>query len=97
MSGEAGESPEYDYPRTNSGPLCRADESGYLDSTDVFCPFLSGPRLHVPERLLVGHDTAARFLRQPAGDKAACVLCQYEAEPTEERRQRVIAALGSPS
>lgn len=33
---------EYDYPRTNSGPLCRAEESGYLDSTDVFCPFAPG-------------------------------------------------------
>lgn len=31
--------PDYEYPRTNSGPLCHADESGYLDSTDVFCPF----------------------------------------------------------
>lgn len=31
--------PEYDYPRTNSGPLCSAEESGYLASTDVFCPF----------------------------------------------------------
>ena len=31
--------PENDYPRTNSGPLCHANESGYLDSTDVFCPF----------------------------------------------------------
>lgn len=29
----------YDYPETNSGPLCHAEESGYLDSTDVFCPF----------------------------------------------------------
>lgn len=35
--------PEYDYSRTNSGPLCGAVESGYLDSTDVFCPFLPGP------------------------------------------------------
>jgi hypothetical protein len=34
---------EYDYPRTNSGPLCRAEETGYLDSAGVFCPFLSGP------------------------------------------------------
>jgi|HubBroStandDraft_2_1064218.scaffolds.fasta_scaffold384362_1 hypothetical protein len=33
----------YDYPRTNSGPLCGAEESGYLDSTDVFCPFVPGP------------------------------------------------------
>jgi hypothetical protein len=31
--------PECDYPRTNSGPLCHASESGYLDSTDVYCPF----------------------------------------------------------
>jgi hypothetical protein len=39
----AQQEPEYDYPRTNSGPLCRAEENGYLDSTDVFCPFLPGP------------------------------------------------------
>jgi hypothetical protein len=31
--------PEYDYPKTNSGPRCQAGESGYLDSTGVFCPF----------------------------------------------------------
>jgi hypothetical protein len=30
---------EYDYPLTNSGPLCNAEESGYLASTDVYCPF----------------------------------------------------------
>jgi hypothetical protein len=35
--------PKRDYPRTNSGPLCHAEESGYLDRTDVFCPFLPGP------------------------------------------------------
>jgi hypothetical protein len=40
---EAGEDPACDYPRTNSGPLCHAEESGYLDSTDVFCPFQAGP------------------------------------------------------
>jgi hypothetical protein len=34
--------PGYDYPLTDSGPLCRAEESGYLDSTDVFCPFAAG-------------------------------------------------------
>lgn len=39
-AGAAG-LPEYDYPRTNSGPLCRAEETGQLDSTDVFCPFAS--------------------------------------------------------
>jgi len=30
---------ERQYPEKNSGPLCRAEESGYLDSTDVYCPF----------------------------------------------------------
>lgn len=30
---------EYDYPKTDSGPLCNASESGYLDSADVYCPF----------------------------------------------------------
>lgn len=29
----------YDYPLTNSGPSCNAEESGYLDRTDVYCPF----------------------------------------------------------
>jgi hypothetical protein len=45
MSGMA-EPPEYDYPRTNSGPLCRAEESGYLDSTDVYCPFSPDGKCH---------------------------------------------------
>ena len=31
--------PKPSYPETNSGPLCHAEESGYLASTDVFCPF----------------------------------------------------------
>jgi len=35
--------PAYDYPRTNSGPRCHAEETGYLDSTDVFCPFAAEP------------------------------------------------------
>lgn len=38
MTNTDGE-PEYDYPQTDSGPLCHAEESGYLDSTDVHCPF----------------------------------------------------------
>lgn len=33
--------PEYGHPQTNSVPLCHAEESGYLDSTDVWCPFAS--------------------------------------------------------
>lgn len=39
---EAVVAPRPEYPQVNSGPLCRAEESGYLDSTDVFCPFASG-------------------------------------------------------
>ena len=42
---------------------------------------------------LSGHDTAAAFLGQSAGDKAACVVCQYEQQPTSERRAAVIEAL----
>lgn len=46
---------------------------------------------------LLGHDKAAAVMGQPPGDKTACVLCQYEAEPTSERRQAVIAAIGTGS
>jgi hypothetical protein len=35
--------PRTEYPEVNSGPECRAEESGYLASTDVFCPFIPGP------------------------------------------------------
>lgn len=42
---------------------------------------------------LLGHDKAAAVLGQPAGDKTACLICQYEARPTEEARQRVVEAL----
>lgn len=35
------------YPEGNSGPLCRAEETGYLDSTDVFCPFASDMQCHL--------------------------------------------------
>lgn len=38
-AGEVSVEETYDYPKTNSGPRCNAEESGYLDSTDVFCPF----------------------------------------------------------
>lgn len=42
---------------------------------------------------LLGHDKAATVLGQPAGDKAACVICQYERDPTPENKQRVEDAL----
>jgi hypothetical protein len=43
---------------------------------------------------LLGHDKAAAALGVPAGDKDTCLICAYEAEPTEERRQAVIDAIG---
>lgn len=42
---------------------------------------------------LLGHDKTAALLGQPPGDKAACVICQYEARPSEAARQRVLEAL----
>ncbi len=43
---------------------------------------------------LLGHDKAAMIAGQPSGgDKAVCLICQYEADPTYERRRAVIAAL----
>jgi len=39
MADQEEPPPKYDYPRTNSGPRCNAEGSGYLDSTNVFCPF----------------------------------------------------------
>lgn len=46
---------------------------------------------------LLGHDKAAAVMGQPPGDKGKCLLCQYEADPTGERRQAVIAAIGTGS
>jgi hypothetical protein len=48
---------------------------------------------------LLGHDKAAAVLGQPAGDKAACLLCQYERAPGDEQRRMrpaVEAAIGRP-
>ena len=33
----------------------------------------------------IGHDKAAAFIGVPAGDKAACLLCQYEKAPGREQ------------
>lgn len=43
LAGSAGATKHFDYPLTNSGPLCHAEESGYLDSEEVFCPFSDSP------------------------------------------------------
>jgi len=42
---------------------------------------------------LLGHDTSAAFIGVPAGDKRACVICQYEKAPDDLTRQAVIRAL----
>jgi hypothetical protein len=42
---------------------------------------------------LVGHDAVAAFIGAPAGDRAVCVLCVFEADPSPANRQAVIAAL----
>ena len=44
---------------------------------------------------MIGHDQTAAFIQMPTGNKAACVLCQYEARPSPERRKAVIDAIGS--
>ena len=43
---------------------------------------------------MLGHDQAAALIGMPTGDKANCVLCQYEAQPTAERKQAVVDAIG---
>lgn len=45
---------------------------------------------------LLGHDKAALALGAPPGDQRECVICAYEQEPTDERRQAVIDAVGGP-
>jgi hypothetical protein len=42
---------------------------------------------------LIGHDKAAAALGVPAGDKRACLICQYERNPAGQARQAVITAL----
>jgi hypothetical protein len=42
---------------------------------------------------LLGHEKAAAAMGVPAGDKSECA---FEADPTPERRQAVIDAIGSP-
>jgi len=44
---------------------------------------------------LLGHNTAARFLGQPVGDKKRCVLCAYEHNPTPARKAAVVRAIGT--
>jgi hypothetical protein len=43
---------------------------------------------------LLGHDKAAAALGVPPGDKTACLICAFEAYPTEENKRAVIDAIG---
>jgi hypothetical protein len=45
---------------------------------------------------LLGHDKAAAVLGVPAGDRAGCLVCAYEADPSAERRRAVVDALAVP-
>jgi hypothetical protein len=42
---------------------------------------------------VLGHDKAAQVFGVPAGDKTACLICRYEADPTDLNRAVVEAAL----
>ena len=46
---------------------------------------------------LIGHDAAAAVIGATAGDKGACLLCQYERDPTDERRKAAVRALAPTS
>jgi hypothetical protein len=46
---------------------------------------------------LIGHDAAAAMIGASSGDKHDCLLCQYEREPTDERRRAVTRALAPTS
>ena len=46
---------------------------------------------------LLGHDKAALVCGQDPGDKADCLICQYEADPTPERKAAVEHALAAKS
>jgi hypothetical protein len=45
---------------------------------------------------MLGHNKAAAAIGQPAGDRADCLICMYEENPTEHNRQAVINALHTP-
>ncbi len=44
---------------------------------------------------MLGHDMTAAIIGMSVGDKAACILCQYEANPTEAKRREVVEAIGT--
>jgi hypothetical protein len=45
----------------------------------------------------LGHDKGAAVLGQPPGDRSQCVICAWERNPTPDRKQAVINAIGRPA
>lgn len=43
---------------------------------------------------LIGHDKTAAVINEPPGDKSQCVMCIYEADPTNANQDAVIKAIG---
>jgi len=43
---------------------------------------------------MLGHDKAAAVMGVSAGDKRQCLLCQYEAHPSEDAHRAVADAIG---
>jgi hypothetical protein len=44
---------------------------------------------------MLGHDKARMVVGAVSGpDEADCLLCEYETDPTPERKARVVAAIG---
>jgi hypothetical protein len=44
---------------------------------------------------ILGHDTTARVIGAAPGDRADCVICQYDRNPTAENRPAVERALAA--
>jgi hypothetical protein len=42
---------------------------------------------------MIGHDKTAAIIGMPPGPKEHCVMCQYNQNPDETTRQRVVLAL----
>jgi hypothetical protein len=42
---------------------------------------------------VLGHAKAAAVIGSPPGDSSQCVICAFEADPTDERRAAVEEAL----
>ena len=46
---------------------------------------------------LIGHDKTAALIHMPPEAKEDCVICQYEADPTHDNKERVYRHLAKPT